>query len=182
MTLYINSCIRENSRTHRIARALLDKLGGEYTELKLADENLAPHSRESLEKRMELTAAKDFSSPVFDYAKQFAAADIIVISAPFWDLSFPALLKTYIENIYVIGLVSDYDEKGQPHGLCLAKKLYYVTTAGGRYVPDFSYGYIKGLSEYLGIKETRLIAAEMLDVQGFSAEKILEDAIKNLEV
>ena len=45
------------------------------------------------------------------YAKQFAGADTIVIAAPFWDLSFPAILKTYIENIYVTGIVSRYSKK-----------------------------------------------------------------------
>ena len=33
MILYINSCVRKGSRTDRIARALLEKLGGEYAEV-----------------------------------------------------------------------------------------------------------------------------------------------------
>ena len=37
MTLYINCCPRMNSRTDRLARALLKKLG-EYEELRLYDE------------------------------------------------------------------------------------------------------------------------------------------------
>ena len=37
MTLYINCCPRINSRTDRLARALLKKLG-EYEELRLYDE------------------------------------------------------------------------------------------------------------------------------------------------
>ena len=35
MTLYINCCVREESRTNRLARAVLQKLGGDITELKL---------------------------------------------------------------------------------------------------------------------------------------------------
>ena len=35
MTLYINCCVREESRTNRLANAVLKKLGNEYTELKL---------------------------------------------------------------------------------------------------------------------------------------------------
>ena len=50
--------------------------------------------------------------------------DIIVIGAPFWDLSFPAILKIFIENIYVTGLVTKFGENGKPVGLCKAKKLY----------------------------------------------------------
>ena len=39
MVLYINACVRNESRTDRLARKLLDKLG-DYTELKLSSENL----------------------------------------------------------------------------------------------------------------------------------------------
>ena len=55
---------------------------------------------------------------MFCYARQFAAADRIVIAAPLWDLSFPAQLKVYLENIYVTGIVTKYSEAGEPVGLC----------------------------------------------------------------
>lgn len=181
MILYINSCVRTDSRTNRIARAVLDKLSGEYTEVYLPDENLQPLSEERLDKRTELIEKGDYSDKMFAYAKQFAAADKIVVSAPYWDLSFPSLLKLYIENIYVTGIVSEYDESGMPHGLCKASELIYVTTAGGPYVPDYSFGYIKDLAEnYLGIQKTTLIKAEMLDVVGFDAEKIVAKTIAGL--
>lgn len=181
MVLYINCCVREDSRTDKIARAFLTKFGGEYTELYLPDENLKPLSHELLEKRTQLIEKRDYSDPIFQYAKQFATADKIVISAPYWDLSFPAILKLYIENIYVTGLVSEYGADGRPHGLCKAKELIYVTTAGGPYVPDYSYGYIKDLSEnYLGIEKTTLIKADMLDVVGFDADEIVAKTIENL--
>lgn len=181
MILYINSCVRDESRTNNIAKALLRRLGGEYEELKLDKENLMPLSKTALEYRTGLINKGDYSSPIFKYAKQFAAADIIVISAPFWDLSFPAELKTYIENIYVTGIVSRYGADGRPVGMCNAKKLYYVTTAGGPYVPDYSFGYIKDLAvNYFGIQEIELIKAEMLDVDGFSAEDIVKQVIDKI--
>ena len=36
MILYINACMRGESRTDRIAKALLQKLGGDYAEVKLS--------------------------------------------------------------------------------------------------------------------------------------------------
>ena len=115
---------------------------------------------------------------MFDYAKQFAGADTIIIAAPYWDLSFPATLKTYIENIYVTGIVSAYDESGMPVGLCKAKELYYVTTAGGPYDPTYSYGYIESLAKnFFGIPETHLVKVEMLDIEGYDAEEILKREI-----
>ena len=51
MTLYINCCVREESRTKRLAMAVLHKLGGDFTELNLYKENLKPLDRETLNKR-----------------------------------------------------------------------------------------------------------------------------------
>lgn len=180
MTLYINCCVRKESRTDRLARAVLEKTG-EYTELFLPATDIKPLTEEALEKRTELLASGSFDDPMFRYARQFAEADKIVVSAPFWDGSFPSLLKVYIENIYAVGIVSCYGADGMPVGMCRADELIYVTTAGGPYIPDFSYGYIKAIAETcFGIKKTKLIKAEMLDIEGMDAEKILSDAINNI--
>ena len=182
MVLYVNACVRTGSRTDKIARALLRRLDGEQEEVKLAEESLLPLSEERLAKRTELIEKHDYSDHMFRLARQFQRSDEIVIAAPYWDLSFPAILKLYLENIYVTGLVSEYTETGRPHGLCRAKKLWYVTTAGGPYAPDFSYSYIRALAQdYFGIPETELIAAEMLDVQGYDAEGIAADKIREIE-
>ncbi len=179
MTLYINCCVREESRTDRLARAVLKMLGGDITELNLYRENLKPLDRDTLNKRTALIERGDYSDPMFDYAKQFASADTIVIAAPYWDLSFPATLKIYIENIYVTGIVSEYDENGMPVGLCKAKELYYVTTAGGPYDPTYSYGYIESLAKnFFGIPTTHLVKAEMLDIVGNYSEEILRRKIE----
>ena len=176
MILYVNACARSESRTDRLARKLLEKLG-EYEEVNLEEEPLLPMDRERLEYRTELISKGDYSDPMFDYAKKFSEADTIVIAAPFWDLSFPAVLKIYLENIYVTGLVSRYGEDGRPEGLCKAKKLYYVTTAGGPYDGRYSYDYIKDLAEnYFGIGETELLKAEMLDIVGNDPEQILAES------
>ena len=41
----------------------------------------------------------------------------------------------YFEQINVLGITFVYTPEGYPKGLCRAKALYYVTTAGGCYVP-----------------------------------------------
>ena len=90
MTLYINCCVREESRTDRLARAVLHKLGGDFTELNLYEENLHPLDRETLNKRTALIEQGDYSDPMFDYAKQFANADT----------SFPPMTKTECPSAY----------------------------------------------------------------------------------
>lgn len=182
MILYVKCCPRNDSRTDKLAKALLETLDDYYEVLDIIHENLLPLDRDTLIMREAFIEQSNYSYPIFDYAKQFAFADTIVIAAPYWDLSFPAALKSYIENIYVTGLVSRYGEDGVPEGLCKAKKLYYVTTSGGPYDPEFSYGYIDKLAtKYFGIDETELIYADMLDVEGFDANKIIEDKINEIK-
>jgi FMN-dependent NADH-azoreductase len=101
--LYINACARSESRTDRIARALLERLGGLQEEVKLAEMDLQPLSEERLNRRTWLIEEADYTDAMFDLARQFQQADEIVIAAPYWDLSFPAILKLYLENIYVTG-------------------------------------------------------------------------------
>ena len=177
MILYINACIRPGSRTNILAKELISLLNDTVTELFLPELDLKPLSLDLLNKRTSLIESNDYSDPMFDYAKQFAAADTIIIGAPYWDLSFPAILKIYLENIYVTGIVSKYDENGVPVGLCKANKLYYITTAGGPYNSDFSFLYIKEMTtKYFGIPEVELIDAEYLDVDGYDADQIITDA------
>ena len=52
--------------------------------------------------------AKDEKS--YLYAKDFAEADVIVVAAPYWDLSFPSILKVFFEHINVLKLVFDYSD------------------------------------------------------------------------
>lgn len=180
MILYVNCCPRGDSRTDRLAHALLERLG-EYTVLDLYAEDLRPLDRKSLAERDALLRAGSYDHPRFRYANQFAQADEVVIAAPFWDLSFPAKLKLWIENIFAVGIVTEYDGCGIPHGLCRARKLWYVTTAGGPYDRRFSFDQLSELcSRYFGIAETELVMAEMLDIIGNDPEAILAEAERGL--
>ena len=174
--LFIDATVRGGSRTRELAEYLLQTLGETVETLVLDDEKLSPLTAGRLAWREECCRRGDFSDAYFDCARQFAAADTIVIAAPFWDGSFPAVLKKYVETICVQGITFRYTEAGEPQGLCRTKKLYYVTTAGGPYVAKYSYDYISNLAtKAFGIKETELVYAEMLDIVGNDPEKILED-------
>ena len=91
-------------------------------------------------------------------------------------------MKQYIEAINVLGITFEYTPEGFPKGLCKAKKLYYVMTAGGSYVPEeFGFGYIKALAQnFYGIEDVELIKAIGLDIIGADSEAIINEAISNL--
>lgn len=166
MILFLNSCVRADSRTRALAEKAIKDLEGDVREVKLFEENFPDTTEDFLKWRDEKIAAGDFSDPYFDLAKDFASADTIVMAAPYWDLSFPASIKQYIEHINVVGITFRYTPEGVPQGLCKAKKLIYVMTAGGNFVPEeFGFGYIKTLAQsFYGIKEVELVKEVGLDL------------------
>ncbi|MCR5776116.1 MAG: NAD(P)H-dependent oxidoreductase [Lachnospiraceae bacterium] len=182
MILFVNACVRLESRTKKIAEKLLSNFDDEIHEVRLVNAQFPRTDEGFLRYRDLCISSGNFTDPYFNFAKDFAAADTIVIAAPYWDLSFPAALKQYIEHINILGITFEYTSEGMPRGLCNAKKLYYVMTAGGNYVPeDFGFGYIKSLAHnFYGIKEVKLIKATGLDIAGADSEAIINNALKNM--
>lgn len=172
--LFVNACVRTDSRTLQLARHLLQGLEGDVTEINLEKENIAPLKRKTLEEREALLREGRLDNASFRYSHEFANADSIVIAAPYWDLSFPSLLKIYMEAVTVSGVTFQYDQD-IPRGLCRAGELIYITTAGGPIFADFGYSYIKLLAEaFYGIKKTICFKAENLDVEGADAAALIE--------
>ena len=180
--LYINSCTRKDSRTKILADYLVNKIRGNVKEIVLSEEKIVPIDNSILQKRDKLISESNFNDEMFSYAKDFAASDVIVVAAPYWDLSFPSILKVFFEQINVLKLVFDYSDKGEIVSLCKAKKLYYVTTKGGYGPDDFGFKYIEALSKtFYGIKDIVLIKAEGLDIYNNNVEAILADAKKYID-
>lgn len=181
--LFVNACPRKDSRTKILADYLLAKFNSNVQERNLTKTTQFPLSEQELERRTILADKKDFNHPLFQLAKEFATADIIIIAAPFWDLSFPALLKIYIENINVVGITFAYDKDGNSYSLCQAKKLYYVTTAGGPIVNDsYGYGYVRELAQkFYAIPEVYCIKAENLDAENVNVAQILHETKRYMD-
>ena len=181
--LVIDACVNRGiSRTEQLAQTLLKEMNqnGEYEieTLNLEDEDLKLFTGKESALRESLTRAGNFEGPLFTYAKQFAAADRIVVAAPYWDFSFPARMKCYLEQICVTGLTFTFSSKGIPGGLCHADSLHYVTTSGGSIGElNLGYEYLEKLCKvYYGINETVCYTAEGLDIEGNSVEEIMKEA------
>ncbi len=175
MILFVNACVRKQSRTLILARRLLDTFDGEVKEIQLEKVDFPVVNEEFIDLREKLKNEGKYDDPMFSLARDFANADVVVIAAPYYDLSFPAMLKQYFEQINVLGLTFTYSESGVPQGLCKAKKLYYVTTSGGPILSDeLGFGYVKALANtFYGIEEVHQIKAEGLDIIGADVEAIL---------
>ncbi len=181
--LYINSCVREESRTNKLAKYLLDKLNGNIEEVNLNKENIRPLNSSLLKKRDKLREINDYNDDLFKYAKELKDADIVVISSPYWDLSFSSLLKIYFENVNIGGITFGYDEKGNIKSLCHIKKLYYVTTAGGYIQSDeYGFGYVKSMfNTFYNVDDISYIKAEGLDIYGNNIDNIMNFAKMDIE-
>ena len=180
--LLINVCVRKQSRTLELARYLLSFLDGHVTEVRPAEMEFPVSDEAFLEKRDRLIRENATDDVLFEQARQFAKADMIVIAAPYWDLSFPAALKQYFEQVNVIGITFRYTPEGIPEGLCKAKKIWYVMTAGGMFAPEeYGCGYVRALAEgYYGIHEIKLYKALGLDIVGADPEEIMRQAKKTI--
>lgn len=178
MVLFADACARQRSRTRMLAESVINQLQGSYERVNLFRQGIFPLDGETLAKREALIGRSDYSDDMFRLARQFRDAEEIVIAAPYWDLSFPAVLKCYLEAICVNGLTFRYNEQGIPEGLCRTKRLLYVTTAGG-FIPErnFGYDYVRQLcTDFFGISDTVYIKAEGLDIYGADVQEILRDA------
>ena len=181
--LLISACARPDSRTYALAKKAASRINAGYNVIHLYNENLQPLDYYNLSKRDGFIQQNDFSDDMFRFAREFAEAEEIVIAAPYWDLSFPSILKCYFEVICVNGLTFRYGENGQVIPLCKCKRLIYVTTAGG-YIGENNYGYeyVKAVcNNLLGIENTTCISAEGLDIIGNNVEEILTNAENNIK-
>ena len=191
--LFINACVRgQRSRTLQLARRFLGAWQHAHpeaviTERDLCRDRLSPQYPEVLEERDALWSAGKLDDPLFQPARQFAAASRIVIAAPFWDLSFPAILKIYLERISVTNITFGYDDLGRSVGLCKADKLLLITTRGGDFsIPEISWmemgaRQLEALCAMYGIPSFQCLTAQGLDDIRNDKEAILAQAMDQAE-
>ncbi|MDR7870792.1 MAG: NAD(P)H-dependent oxidoreductase [Tissierellaceae bacterium] len=125
---------------------------------------------------------QDMNHPVFKYAHQFLEADKIIIAAPFWNLSFPAILKAYLDCVAVGGITFKYTPEG-PKGQCSGKKAIHFVTRGGEYseepLSSYELGdrYLRTLFAFLGITDFTTFALENMDRSSTNVDEVIANAI-----
>ena len=187
--LSVDCCISQrgkDSRTRALADAFLEAFRASHPTAEVetvepAALGLRSFDPEMLNDRDALAGIGAWDAPVFEEARRFRAADGIVVAAPFWDLSFPAALRTYIEYISANGLTYHYDETGC-HGDCRARQLVYLTSGGGFETED-SLGvlYWRQLCAMFGIPRFDYVFAGGLDADPAAAQAVLEQACRKAE-
>lgn len=163
--ILIDACMRDGeSRTRRILEPLMSELGKSYEieTVVLDGEDYQAVGRRVLAERGE----SHVPETIAEQARRLAAADRIVIAAPFWDMSFPAILKVFIENMSLFNITFK-DNGTYFEGLCRCEKVLYITTRGMNVKTgepmEGATPYIKAIGALWGLGEVITVAAENLD-------------------
>lgn len=187
--LIIDSCVRrEESRTKQMLDKAVETLKSRHEDwtfetLTLMDMDLKYWNTESLKVRDSLLLNGHHDAPQFRLGNQFREADGIVIAAPFWDLSVPAMLKVYIENISADGITFSTSEEGLT-GICKFQWMLFLTTRGGIWEgSDMEMGspYMEALSRFFGHGKYYCVAADGTDIAELDIEVIMEKALEEVE-
>lgn len=186
--LFLDACMRgpQLSRTYGLCQHFLDRYTTCHPQVIIQHRDLLhsqlPLLTGELAAQREQWVAEEKEQPLLAPAREVAGADLIVVGAPFWDLSFPAALKAYLEWASVLGITFCYTPEGQQVGLSRARSLVYVTTAGGPVEgQNYGYDYVKALSKMFGISDCRCVVAQGLDIRGADVQAILRGAEGELE-
>lgn len=114
---------------------------------------------------------------------QFISAQMYVIAAPMWSLSFPAPLKEYIDCIVQADKTISFEKGKRPKGLLNDKSraLVYIESAGGNIpwildpIMDKGENYVAKIMKFIGIKNVQELK---VDGTGTSEEE-RKNAIKS---
>ena len=165
--VYINACVRaEESRTAALASEMLEVLGERYeiTEINISNMDLKCVTADVFKRKMQ----EGIPQEDLQWGNLIAQADRIVVAAPFWDMSFPAVLKVFIEHMCAPGLTFKYNPDGSNQGICRAEKMLYITTRGGFTETgsplDQGTSYLKAICWLWGIPHLETIALTGTDV------------------
>lgn len=174
---HIDSCLRNGSKTKRIADALIDRLSERYEieTIRLSDYDFPVVKDGILNERSSGYVPEEYVM----IARKIAEADRLVISSPFWDMSFPSALKVFLENMSLFNVTFASNEK-ECYGLCKAEKVLYITTRGMNIKTgdelEQATPYIKAISKLWGLGELHVISAENID---YSTPEQIEEKIQN---
>ncbi|GAB4288320.1 MAG: NAD(P)H-dependent oxidoreductase [Methylophaga sp.] len=171
--LNINSSSRiEDSITRAISSQLVDQLqqqkgldvinrdlvkGIEFIDEQWVDANFTDPDLRTDEQKAVLA----LSDSLIDELKQ---ASHIVIAAPVYNFSVPAVLKAWIDQVARARVTFRYTENG-PEGLLKGKKAYLVMASGGVALGsevDYASTYLRHVMGFLGINDITLVNANEL--------------------
>ncbi len=129
----------------------IPQLKGCYFESRSAVVNVDAREKLSLEEQLEIKAIETLCD-------QFRDADVYVVAAPMWSLSFPAPLKEYLDCVIQSGKTIEFDQN-KPRGLLGNKhRVFIYVQSSGASIPwilrpalNKGLNYVQDIMRFLGI-------------------------------
>ena len=167
----IDSTIRDESRTRELLNRILDNKDVEFSIYNINKFDLIPTNNERF-------ITKGTNETFIKIAKEIASSDGLVIAAPFWDMTYPALLKTFLEELSLYDIMFIDDGKTCV-GISKMKFMLFLTTRGMNIEDDSkldgaSYS-LKALCELWGIPQFACVSAYNLD---YSSDEEIKTKLK----
>ncbi|PFA63290.1 FMN-dependent NADH-azoreductase [Bacillus sp. AFS015802] len=117
-----------------------------------------------------------------ELSDQFIGADKYVFVTPFWNFSFPPVMKAYIDSVAVAGKSFKYTEQG-PVGLLTDKKAMHIQARGGIYSEgpaagmEMGHRYLSIIMQFFGVPSFEGLFVEGHAAMPDKAEEIKANAI-----
>ena len=188
--IIVNSKPEEMSASRTVGRAFVNKFLEVHNDFKLEELDLyncqIPRLEyQYFEKRNAMIKEEDSNKlnkkqqeevhNIVKLTEQFKEADMYVIAAPMWSLSFPAPLKEYIDCVVMDGKTISIKENNI-EGLLNDKPrgMVYIQSSGGhipwilRIVMNKGLNYVKDIMGTIGIKRFEEL---LVDGTGFTQEE-----------
>jgi FMN-dependent NADH-azoreductase len=163
--IYVNAIIRKDeSRTKRLADGIISSIKEEVElkEINLNELPLTPYNEKTYEDKVNNGTEQLF----YDLSKEIADSDGLIIASPFWDMSFPALLKSFLEKISLFEVMFVSDDK-QCNGIAKCPFMYYIVTRGMDIkdgdILEQGTSYLKALCWLWGIKRFEVTSCSNFD-------------------
>lgn len=196
----VNSKPEELSSSKTVARSFINKFLEKYNEFQVEEVDLYKDHIPRLEyqyfedrnciiseeaaKKLPQEEQKEIQR-IRELCDQFVSAQVCIIAAPMWSLSFPAPLKEYIDCIVQVGKTITFAGGKKPQGLLKDQHrvVIYIQSSGGNIpwivdpVLDKGENYVESIMKTMGIKQVKELK---VDNTGTS-EKERQDAIKKAE-
>lgn len=199
----VNSKPEEMSASKRVGRAFVNRFLEKHSdfqveELDLYECHIPRLEYEYFEKRNCMIKKEDFNKldskqqdevhKIVKLTDQFKEADVCVIAAPMWSLSFPAPLKEYIDCIVMDGKTISIN-KDKIEGLLNDKPrgVAYIQSSGGeipwiaRAAMNRGINYIEDIMKFMGIKKFQELLVDGTGTTEEEKEEAINKALKKID-
>jgi FMN-dependent NADH-azoreductase len=199
----VNSKPEELSASKTVGRKVVNRFLTKHTDFQLEELDLynchVPRLEyQYFEKRNCMIKEEDFNKldetqkeevhKMVQLADQFKTADLYVIAAPMWSLSFPAPLKEYLDCVIMEGKTM-HIEKDNVEGLLDDKQrgMIYVQSSGGpipwylKLVMNKGLNYVHDIIKFIGIKRFEELLVDGTGTTEQEKAQAIQNAIAKID-